>query len=84
VVRVVVPTTRQVAPVAALTRMAVTNARLQHEIARRMAPNGDRFVYTHAAPGIPGTQLVLRRLDRPGTTVLFQGTSGSGFNADWR
>jgi hypothetical protein len=33
---------------------------------------------------VPGTKIVLRRLDRPGTTVLFHGASGSDFNADWR
>lgn len=55
-----------------------------HAFTPTWAPNGDRFVYTHSAPGLPATQLLLRRLDRPSTTVLFQGNSGTDFNADWR
>ncbi len=55
-----------------------------HSFGPAWSPDGGRLVYTHVGPEVPATQLVVRRLDRPGTTVVYQGTSGVEQNPDWR
>jgi Tol biopolymer transport system component len=42
-----------------------------------------RIVYAHAAPGLPGVQLVLTEPGGGSTTVIYQGSSGSDQDLDW-
>jgi Tol biopolymer transport system component len=55
-----------------------------HSFGPAWAPDGDRIVYTHVGPGVLATELVVRRIDRPGTSVVYTGTSGADQNPDWR
>lgn len=47
-------------------------------------PHHNRIVYTHVGPDVPASQLLVRRLDQPGTSIIYQGTSGVDQNPDWR
>jgi Tol biopolymer transport system component len=55
-----------------------------HSFGPAWSPEGDRIVYTHVGPDVLATELVVRRLDRLGTTVVYTGSSGVDQIPDWR